>query len=320
MRDKESGGFVPLMALLTVLLTDSARWSNARETILLGLVEATLMSCLLVLVWWTSPVWQVSPVLRWVFAGYLLISASHSATEMWQFYKTVFPNQIGCWTFFWLVIGAAMLLSDSRRGSLNNMAKILASLSLGALLVLIISGWSMFHWENLSTEAVSYPQLFQVRLFPEYLIFCGLLRPQKAKTIFSFSFAFWGIQSALAIVVELVLGGNPAQDFPIYSVALLGKISVFNRLEGVQVLCWLLLLCLKLALYLWAVGQLFPEGKSWLHGLLVLSGVAMLLQLPERGIGSWFNAAGWLLTLTILCRGLCGWKNLQRYWQCSYQE
>lgn len=320
MRAKENGWFVALMASLTILLTDSERWSTAREAVLLGGLEAIFMGCFLLLVWFTAPVWQTAPVLKCLFAGYLLFAGGAAAVDFWQFYKTVFPRQIGCWAFLGLVLAAAMLLGEGQRGSLENMAKILAALSAVALLIMLVSGWPVFHWENLSTVELSYPWLVHVRFLPEYLILCGLLRPKSPKAIFGLPGVFWGIQAALAVITELALGSTAGKDFPIYSVALLGKISVFNRLEGIQVLCWLLLLCLKTALFLWAVKQLYPKGKPWVSALLIAAFAAAFIRLPAGAAMPWLNAAGWLLALIILTRGICGWKSLQSCWQRSCRE
>lgn len=320
MQNKKSCWAAPLMASLTVLLTDSGRWSTAREAILLGAVEAVLMGCLLVLVWQVAPVLERAAYLRWLLAGYLLLSGSAASAEMWQFYKTVFPKQIGCWVFFALALGTAMLLADSRQAGLDSMAKILAALSLAALLMLVISGWPVFHWEGLSTERLDGSRLMRARLLPEALIFCGLLRPRSAGEVLRFPAAFWGIQAALALIVELALGSNGGQTFPIYSAALLGKLSVFNRLEGIQVLCWLLLLCLKLALTLWAVKALCPKGKPWLSALAMLLVAVGFCQFSPGMTSGLLNAFGWGSTAIILIRGMWGWKKPQGFWQHSCQR
>lgn len=308
MGQNENGRLVALMAALPVLLTAEIQWSNAREAILLGGLEAFLSGVFLVVLWWAGNRWKDGLLLRLLFLAYLLYAGGCINEELWRFYQNIYPRQVSFWAFLLFIIGAALLLAKGQRASLNSLARILSAVALGVLVILVLSGSSIFRWENLSRETINLRSLRPVLLLPEYLIFCWLLEPKTAGEVVSLPLAFWGIQALLAVIAELALGPRATMDWPMYRVALLGKISVFNRLEWLQVLCWLLLLCIRLTLYLWAIKQMFPKGSLPVIALLLAVTSVGAQQLSAGTAAGILNGAGWLLAALALGKGMWHWK------------
>ena len=106
----------------------------------------------------------------------------------------------------------------------------------------------------------------------------------------------------VAVLGEAVLGAGYAdQSHPVYTIARLGGVSVFRRLDAVHVSIWMLLALLRLMLSVWALWQildgLLPTARS--RWILVAGGgaLAALLALCTAQQLEW--VCGGLLALTL---------------------
>ena len=313
-RDNTPSLFAALLVSLlanVLLRTQTGYWTRA------GLAMAPVTAALLALFGWVfARCWRAwpNPLFRGLFALLLVYSSSLELLRLWQLSARLYPDTVTlagvCFTVLLPVIylrrvsaigqtanvllcavviaGAALLLSLAPRLHLTNLQMPVLS-------------------ENVLSEAVSA----QLILYPEYLL--PALWPEQDKrgrhTLARLAVFAIGFDVAMHGVLELFFGAAmPGRADPVHAAARCGALSVFNRLEWVQLLLWTMAVSLKLALYLYALHRLckrpgptentavglerFPLYFALLLALcLVLHTANLAALLAARNTAVWFFAA-----------------------------
>lgn len=131
----------------------------------------------------------------------------------------------------------------------------------------------------------------QLTLYPEYIL--PALWPQKEKKprhpLLRLASLAIGFDVGVHFLLELFYGAAmPTRIDPVHAVARCGALSVFNRLESLQLILWVMAITLKLALYLYAICLLLDrEGTRGTsvrleHFPLYFAGIWMLCALLRR--------------------------------------
>ena len=101
----------------------------------------------------------------------------------------------------------------------------------------------------------------------------------------TFAASALGFDAAVHLLLELFFGAAmPTRQTPVQGAAQCGALSIFNRLEWLQILLWCMAVTVRLALYLYAMVDLWG-GRA--------------------GAGS--AAAGWGFAAVVMVTGGCQW-------------
>ena len=218
------------------------------------------------------------PVLcRGLFAAALAVSVVCQLYQLQRVYSATLETEL---SRFWstLVVGAAVLYGvHAGLGGLTRTANAFLWVCVGAAALLLLSVAGQLRVNNLQTGATPWARLWQavpVRLLalPEFLLPAWLAAtPRTGRRVAAGVLAGYAVLLALlAVLGEAVLGaGYAGQSHPVYTVARLGGVSVFRRLDAIHVSVWLLLALLRLMLSVWALwrltARLLPTRRArWL--------------------------------------------------------
>ncbi len=317
----------PLPALLLVLVTALAgsfirpfgqpvQQPAAQGYLLAGLVAAPILYLVLCLYGRASAVRRQPGWFSLVLAGVLVLSAAMELLQCQRFYNYVLADQLSLFWFLILALGVAGCAAAYSVRALNRVSVMVLVLLALSLLLLLVSVAPQVRFENLLYPAAPLAQaglgvLARTVLLPEYLLLALLWEKETPpRTAFRRGYALvlgvgFGIESLLAALAELVLGAaGMQQSQPIYTIARLGGISVFRRLDAVHVAVWLLLFYLKLSLYFWAflwlVRKALPKVRrrtAGLAGILLILCVFGILRGFPGAVGAYLVQQGllWLL-------------------------
>lgn len=252
-------------------------------------------------------------------AGVLALSAAMELLQCQRFYQYVLADQLPLFWFLALALGVAGLAAQYSLRALNRVSVLVLGLLALSLVLLLVSVAPQVRFENLEYSAEPFKQaglglLARTVLLPEYLLLALLYEPQKpSRATLGRGYALalgigFGLESLLAALAESVLGAaGPRQSQPIYTIARLGGISVFRRLDAMHVAVWLLLFYLKISLYFWAFLWLcrralprvrrMPAGIAGLLLILLIFGV---LRAFPGAASAYFVQQG-LLWLLLVC-------------------
>ncbi|MEG2053907.1 MAG: GerAB/ArcD/ProY family transporter [Oscillospiraceae bacterium] len=193
-----------------------------------------------------------------------------------KFYRYVSDNLLPIWLFIVLFVlvaayGARMGLEPIVRTGL--VTAVILTFSLALILVANISQLSL---QNL--QFANSPVLTGVKYatetfrFPTEWLVYGLLMPhinfKKSKSFVSLLPFFLAVIVALSFAKELVLGEFAGLQLqPLYTLARIGSISVFTRLDALHVCVWVMLAMFKVAVYFYILKKIlsqciFPKLKN----------------------------------------------------------
>lgn len=252
-------------------------------------------------------------------AGVLALSAAMELLQCQRFYNYVLADQLSLFWFLALALGVAGCAAAYSLRALNRASVLVLALLGLSLALLLASVAPQVRFENLLYPADPLGQaglglLARTLLLPEYLLLAllhGQKKPPRAALYRGYALVLgvgFGLESLLAALAESVLGAaGLRQSQPIYTIARLGGISVFRRLDAVHVGVWLLLFYLKICLYFWAflwlVRKALPKVRrqaAGLAGLLLTLGLFGLLRCFAGAAGAYFVQQGllWLLLIS----------------------
>lgn len=230
---------------------------------------------------------------RWVCGALcagLLLSISMEILQGQKFYSYVMDRPPAPGAFLLLILLAAWYGAYSGLPALGRAAGAVTVLAAASGLVLLASVWPQMRFSQLQTDAVSMRQILSSAAKQFYLPPALLLLPllgKKEETTKCGTKALVGAfvaASAMRILGEMTMGAAYAgQEQPLYTVARLGGISVFRRLDALHVCVWMLLFVLKISFYLAGFCCLwrsaFSESSARCARLTALLGVPVLLLL-----------------------------------------
>ena len=266
-----------------------------------------------------------------VFALILLASAALEALRLNALYQATYPGATMLLGICLAVVLPGIYLR--RASSLAQTGNVILALVFAGCLFMVVTVAGRLQITNLQLPAVSAHELqsaagAQLTLYPEYLLpalwyTAAGHQGNGAKTCFKL--AGWAILfgTGINLILELFFGAAlPQMENPVHTAARCGAISIFNRLEWMQLVLWTMAIVVKLALYLYAMVQLLAhaprrgeDGQGQTVPLPAVAGylaaVALLAALLQRTDGQALeaaqNAALWLLAAAVTVVGGVQW-------------
>ena len=251
--------------LVNVLLrSQSAYWPRAGA--LAALVCAPLLAAA---AWGFARAWRAGqcPLLRLLFAALLAYSAALELLHFWvltQRLYTGLPLTVVC---LMLLLPGVYLRRVSAISQTAHVVLCLLLLASGFMLLTVLP---RLHVTNLQTFALQPADLLtaaqeQLTLYPEYLL--SALWPQRGRQkrcpLLRLALAALWFDVGIHLVLELFYGAAlPLRVDPVHAAARCGALSVFNRLESLQLALWVMALALKLALYFYAACLLLGQTRQ----------------------------------------------------------
>lgn len=257
-------------ALLVALLANSllrgqtGYWSRAG--LLMAPVSAVVLACV---GWAFARCWRLcnSFPLRWLFTLLLLASSMMELLRLWQLSSRLYPDGVTLAAICLMVLLPVIYLR--RVSAISQTANVVLCLVLLAAAAMVLSIASKLRAQNLQITPLQWPDFAaaaqsQWVLYPEFLL--PALWPEQEKrgahTLGRLAAAAIAFDVGTHLVLELFFGAAmPGRSNPVHAAAQCGTLSIFNRLEWLQLLLWTMVVSLKLALYLYAMIRLCG-GKS----------------------------------------------------------
>lgn len=161
----------------------------------------------------------------------------------------------------------------------------------------------------------------QLALPPEYLLF-ALWPPQpgqRCRKAVTFAASALSFDAAVHLLLELFFGAAmPTRQTPVQGAAQCGALSIFNRLEWLQILLWCMVVTVRLALYLYAMVELWGgragAGSAaagldryplYFGGMALLCAVLRTVTLEQAFY--WRSAVCWGFAAVVMVTGGCQW-------------
>lgn len=206
---------------------------------------------------------------------------------------------------------------------------------LGLLLLVLTALAPEIRLRSLYPAFADRPDTFVTELFAEFsknteaIIFASLfgrVRSGAGKSVITYLIISCAVLLTMTFLYNTVLGEYLTDvNFPFYTLASISDISVLQRLNGVDVIIWVMAAAVKLALFGAAVWEIITEsfGGKWagfitggallgaaaLLSLLMASELSLLrLMLVVKNTGLPLIAAGTLIPLAALIMGLAKGK------------
>lgn len=258
----------------------------------------------------------------------LVLLAGSSALEilrLWRLYEAVYADGVGMFGVCLMIVLPVVYLR--RVSSIAQTSRVVLSLLVvgGTLMILAVA--PQLRVVNLQPAACTASDLkaafgAQTVLYPELLL--PALWPGQEKrgrhAAIRLAAGAVGVSVGMHLLLELFFGaGMPLRENPLHAAAQSGALSIFNRLEWLQLILWTMLVTVKLALYLYAgVGLI---GGSTAHKnnnavgldrfpfyfLLILFLCALLRDADLTFLFAVRNAAAWGLAALVLMGGVFRW-------------
>lgn len=240
----------------------------ARTAILAGALQFAVLCAVMVIYIRCCGKEKPGPFRSLLLCGALVISIALEVIQGERFYNYVMQQQLAALLFLILVFGAAYYGAFAGVQALGRAAWPVLALAAASVLVL---GWSVagqMQFSHLQTPETSPAALAGLTLERFYLPPELLLLPflcakggsgrGTAKIIGAVFLA----NSLLTLLGEMTLGAAyTGENQPVYTIARLGGLSVFRRLDALHVGVWLLLFLIKISLYFAGFIKLWQNIK-----------------------------------------------------------
>lgn len=326
-----------LLAALTVgvlvnvlLRSQSAYWPRA------GAVTAMLCAPLLAVTGVLfARAWQggASPLLRLLFAGLLFYTSALELLHFWDLAQRLYPGTLSMTALCLMTLLPVIYLR--RVSAISQTAHVvlcLLILASGFMLLTVLPRLKITNLQMISLQPSDFTTAAkeQLTLYPEYLL--PALWPQQKNIkrrhplLRLAMMALW-FDVGIHWILELFYGAAmPDRIDPIHAVARCGALSVFNRLESLQLILWVMAITLKLALYLYAISLLLTKSSQrsisiqlenfpvYLGGLWLLC--ALLQKTDIQAALRMRSALTWAFVLLTGMGGAAAWL-CQKIKRCS---
>ncbi len=321
-------------ALLLSLLVNVLLRSQTAYRPRAGLAAAIICVPILAAVGWLfARCWRLTadPVLKLLFAALLIGTSVLELLRLWQLADRLYPGAVTLTSVCLLVVLPVVYLR--RVSALSQTAHAVLCLLVAATVVMLASVLPRLHLVNLQVTALAQGDFLdaardQLTLYPEYLL--PALWPEQDKrgrhTLLRLAGCALTFDVGMHLVLELFYGAAmPLRVDPIHAAARCGALSIFNRLEWLQFILWVMAVTVKLALYLYALvrllgGQSKAENSAagldrfplYLGGIWLLCAVLRKIDLdaalPLRSGLTW----GFVLLTWMGGAAACLYKKLRR--------
>ena len=251
--------------LVNVLLrSQTAYWPRA------GLFSAAVCAPLLAGVGWLfARCWRLAadPVYKLLFGTLLVYTSVLELLRLWQLADRLYPGAVTLTSVCLLVVLPVVYLR--RVSALSQTAYAVLCLLVLATVAMLASVLPRLCIVNLQTAALTQGDFLaaardQLTLYPEYLL--PALWPEQDKrgrhTLLRLAGWALAFDVGMHLILELFYGAAmPLRIDPVHAAARCGALSIFNRLEWLQFILWVMAVTVKLALYLYALVRLLG-GQS----------------------------------------------------------
>lgn len=240
----------------TLLCSQTAYWTRAGILLLpLSFILAAGAGAAFVLAWQRV---GDNLFLRLVWVVLLAGSSALELLRMWRLLESIYPDSIRLLGVCLMLLAPVIYLR--RVSSIAQTANVVLSLLAVAGIVMVLSIAADLDVANLQTvplDAKTTAQTLrgQLVLYPEFLL--PALWPDHdrhgIRTTVRLTAANLVFSAGLHLLLELFFGaGMPSHTTPVHAAAQSGTISLFTRLEWLQLVVWFMMVTIKLALYLYA--------------------------------------------------------------------
>lgn len=283
--------------------------------------------------WLFARCWRLTAdlVLKLLFGALLLYTSVLELLRLWQLADRLYPGAVTLTSICLLVVLPVVYLR--RVSALSQTAHAVLGLLIAATVFMLLTVFPRLHVTNLQITALGQEDLLaaarsHLTLYPEYLL--PALWPEQDKcgrhTLLRLAGWALGFDVGIHLVLELFYGAAmPLRVDPLHAAARCGALSIFNRLEWLQFILWVMAVTVKLALYLYALvrllgGQSRAENSAagldsfplYVGGIWLLCSVLRKLNLdaalPLRSALTW----GFVLLTWIGGAAACLYKRLRR--------
>ena len=317
--DPSLSGALLLSMLLRVLLQGQAQyWSRAGLlTLLPGVLLTALAGALFARAWPLAG----GRALRLLFAALLAVSAAQTLLRLWRLYAAVYPDAVSLLGICLTVLLPVVYLR--RVSAIAQTANVVLGLLLAAGAVLVVSLGGRLRVTNLQTAlpagALGQALAAQCALPPELLLpaLCLGKRRPAGRTAWRLAVLVGLFGAGVHLLLELFFGAAMPQALdPLHQAARSGSLSVFDRLEWLQLTVWTMAASVKVGLYGYAAACLLKvhsAGENSLHGLPRFAAAAAVLaalcrwmqQADLDALARWQDLAAWgLVLLSVLTGGI----------------
>lgn len=199
-----------------------------------------------------------SMFLRWGLLALLAMSSAAEILRLWQLFESAYPDGMSMFGICLMIVAPVIYLR--RVSAIAQTANVVLAVLLAASVLMVVSIAAQLHISNLQcvpltlqqaretllAQAVLYPEFLLPSLWPDTARFGRYTLPKLAGGGLAFSVA-------AHLLLELFFGADaPVQENPLHTAAQSGSLSIFNRLEWLQLILWMMVVTIKLALYLYA--------------------------------------------------------------------
>lgn len=200
----------------------------------------------------------VSRIARFALLALLAMSSSIEILRLWRLFESAYPDGMSMFGICLMIVAPVIYLR--RVSSIAQTANVVLTVLLVASVLMVASIAPELRLSNLQCVPLSMQQIeatlwSQAVLYPEFLL--PALWPGSARfgrrTLLRLAGWEMAFSVAMHLVLELFFGADaPIQENPLHTAAQSGALSIFNRLEWLQLILWTMVVTIKLALYLYA--------------------------------------------------------------------
>lgn len=240
-----------------VLLCSQVGYYVRPGVLIMPMSAAVLVLVAVAFSWAWRLVGQNLPV-RWGLLALLAMGSAVEILRLWRLFVSAYPDGMSMFGICLMIVAPVIYLR--RVSSIAQTANVVLALLLVICVLLVASIAPELQLYNLQCVRLTRDQvqrtfLAQVVLFPEYLL--PALWPGSARfgkhTLLRLSVFGVGFSVAAHFILELFFGADaPLQENPLHTAAQSGALSIFNRLEWLQLILWTMIVTIKLAMYLYA--------------------------------------------------------------------
>ena len=315
------GSLAGAAAGLAGVLDDGTAAAAVRAGLLALPASAAVLAAVLLLV---STSWQGNALLQKVLCVLLAISSALEILRLHALFGSVYPGTLGLAGTCFVVLAPVIYLR--REPALRQTANALLVFGATCMAIMVLSVAPRLRVPNLHAAPLTGQDwqaafVSQLALPPEYLLF-ALWPPQpgqRCRKAVTFAASALGFDAAVHLLLELFFGAAmPTRQTPVQGAAQCGALSIFNRLEWLQILLWCMVVTVRLALYLYAMVELWggrAGAGSAAAGLdrypLYFGGMALLCAVlrtvPLEQAFYWRSAVCWGFAAVVMVTGGCQW-------------
>lgn len=265
---------------------------NARTTIIYSVASSilTLVVVLGVLAVFNAKFENIAnnKAISFLYFVLFIVSSAASLVRAEQFYRYSSSVKTSLAVFIICVGLVCVYAAFVPISSLVRVSKVVLALMTISFILIFISNQTNVSFQNLQfefTEIKNYNLLYTFNFAPEILLFLYLDKSELTVKLSSFTRIIITVFTSyllLTILCELVLGTTfTEQTQPIYTLARLGDLSVFKRLDSLHISIWLFSATIKICAFFAASVNLLPKkikmSTRVVVGILLLISVSFIL-------------------------------------------